>query len=86
MSTFSQGVSNRVNPMQRDRTFHMLVRDDSASTGWRTWCGYGLAREDGPGPYLGVTKSKLCSKCRTLAAEAIADEMMDESESAPFAP
>jgi hypothetical protein len=82
---FSQGVSVRTPPMARDRTFHMIVRDDLASTGWRTWCGYGLAREDTPGPYLGVTKSKLCGKCKQLAADAIADETMDESESVPFA-
>lgn len=82
---FSQGVSNRVPTIRRDRVFHMLVRDDNASTGWRTWCGYGLAREDPPKPYLGVTKSTLCGKCKNLAAEALADEMMDETEAAPFA-
>ncbi|WP_225594553.1 hypothetical protein [Mycolicibacterium fortuitum] len=82
---FSQGVSNRVHPLRRDRVFHMLVRDDSASTRWRTWCGYGLAREDAPGPYLGVTKSTLCGKCKQLAADAVAEETIDETESAPFA-
>lgn len=82
---FSQGVSNQVPTTRRDRVFHMLVRDDTASTGFRTWCGYGLAREDSPGPYLGVTKSRLCSKCKRLAEDAVADETMDESEAAPFA-
>lgn len=82
---FSQGVSNRVPALRRDRVFHMLVRDDSASTGWRTWCGYGLAREDHPKPYLGVTKSTLCGKCKKLAADAITEAMMDESEAEPFA-
>lgn len=33
---FSQGVSHRTDPMRQDRVFHILVRDDSASTGWRT--------------------------------------------------
>lgn len=82
---FSQGVSNRVPPARRDRVFHIIVRDDNASTGWRTWCGYGLAREDWPKPYLGVTKSTLCSKCTRLATDALAEGMMDESEAAPFA-
>ncbi|MEW2484263.1 hypothetical protein AB0876_32225 [Mycobacterium sp. NPDC049093] len=82
---FSQGVSNRVPSLRRDRVFHMLIRDDSASTGWRTWCGYGLAREDRPKPYLGVTKSTLCGKCKKLAADAIAEATMDESEAEPFA-
>ena len=82
---FSQGVSHRVPPTRRDRVFHMLVRDDSASTGWRTWCGYGLAREDTPKPYLGVTNSTLCGKCKKLAADAIAEDMMDQSEAEPFA-
>lgn len=81
---FSQGVSNRTSPLARDRVFHMLVRADEASTGWRTWCGYGLAREDAPGPYLGLTESRLCGKCRRLAADAIAEEMMDISEASPF--
>ncbi|WP_454793785.1 hypothetical protein [Mycolicibacterium lutetiense] len=82
---FSQGISNRVHPLRRDRVFHMLVRDDNASTRWRTWCGYGLAREDAPGPYLDTTDSKLCGKCKRLAAHAVADGTMDETESAPFA-
>lgn len=82
---FSQGVSHRTDPMRQDRVFHILVRDDSASTGWRTWCGYGLAREDTPGPYLGTTKSRLCGRCKGLARDAIADEAMSESEAAPFA-
>jgi hypothetical protein len=82
---FSQGISNRTDPMRRDRVFHMLVRDDTASTGWRTWCGYGLAREDTPGPYLGTTRSRLCSKCKALTADAIADGTMDTDEAAPFA-
>jgi hypothetical protein len=84
MSMFSQGVSNKTSPLKRDRVFHMIVRDGRASTGWRTWCGYGLAREDPPGPYLGVTKSRLCKKCRELTAEAIADETMSFDEAHPF--
>ena len=82
---YSQGVSNRTHPMVRNRVFHMIVRDDNASTGWRTWCGYGLAREDTPGPYLGVTKSRLCGKCRALVADAMADGTMAESEAGVFA-
>lgn len=69
--------------MRLDRTFHMLVRDDTASTGWRTWCGYGLAREDTPSQY--GSHGKLCSKCKRLAADAIADETMGDEEAAPFA-
>jgi len=80
---YSQGVSNRVDQMKLDRVFHMIVRDDNASTGWRLRCSYGLAREDTPSQY--GSHGKLCSKCKQLAADAIADEMMDESESAPFA-
>ena len=82
---FSQGVSHRTDPHRADRVFHMLVRDDTAPTRWRTWCGYGLAREDTPGPYLGTTRSRLCSKCRGLAHDAVADGTMSESEAAPFA-
>jgi hypothetical protein len=63
----------------------MLVREDMAWTGWRTWCGYGLAHEDTPGPYLGVTNSKLCSNGKCLEADASADDTMGESKDAPFA-
>lgn len=80
---FSKGVSNRVHPLQLDRIFHMLVRDDNASTGWRTWCGYGLAREDAPGQY--GSHARLCAKCSQLAADGLIDQTMDESETKPFA-
>ena len=63
---------------------HMLVRDDGASTGWRTWCGYGLGREDAPGPYLGVTQSRLCNKCKKLCVEGLEDEMLDITDTDPF--
>lgn len=79
---FSQGVSNRTHPMKLNRVFHMLVRDDDASTGWRTWCGYSLAREDSPKPY---PNARLCGKCKQLARDGLADGMMDVGETDPFA-
>lgn len=80
---FSQGVSNRHNPIKLDRTFHMIVADRSSSTGWRMWCSYGLAREDNPAGY--GKHGKLCRKCIELVAERMEDETLDASEAGVFA-
>ena len=78
---FSQGISHRTNPMRRDRTFHMVIRDDKVATGWRLWCSYyALAREDKPGP-----KAKLCRKCKWLADDAISCRLMSDETAYPFA-
>lgn len=79
---FSNGVSNRTDPMKMNRTFHMIVVDSTSSTGWRMWCSYGLAREDTPGPY--GNRAKICPKCKELVADAIADETMSEDEAKYF--
>lgn len=47
---FSQGVSHRTDPMRQDRVFHILVRDDSASTGWRTLVRVRPGPRRHPGP------------------------------------
>lgn len=79
---FSNGVSNRSDPMKLNRTFHMIVRDSTSLTGWRMWCSYGIAREDTPGPY--GNRAKFCAKCKDLVADAVNDETMSEQEAEYF--
>lgn len=79
---YSNGVSNRTDPLKLNRTFHMIVRDSTSSTGWRMWCSYGVAREDHPGGY--GRHAKFCRKCKELVADAVADETMGEDEAKFF--
>ena len=79
---FSTGVSNRHHEMKLSRVFHMIVRDDNASTGWRMWCSYGLAREDNPAGYGNY--AKFCAKCKELVADAVADETMSYDDEGKY--
>lgn len=78
---FSEGVSDRSSPHNRHPVFHVVANDNGQ---WRTYCGYGPAREESPGQY--PLPWKLCGKCKALAHERIEEGDMDPAEARHFAP
>ncbi len=69
-SWLSQGTAHR-SPVQRTPIIHLIVDDGGE---WRMWCTYGKGREDNP------HGDRLCSKCRQLARDAVADESVGAEE------
>jgi hypothetical protein len=79
-SMFSEGVATRSNPHNLHPRFHVIVNDHNT---WRTWCGYGTAREEAPGQY--PLPIRLCPKCKALAKERLAEGDLGTSEVRHFA-
>jgi hypothetical protein len=65
-SWLEEGTAHRT-AVQMTPVIHLLVKE---AGDWRLWCSGGKGRPDNP------HGNRLCSKCRALAREAVADEML----------
>lgn len=69
--SFTIGTAHRTR-VQRTPVIHILV--PGAGQRWEMWCSGGRGREDNP------HGNRLCRKCRALAHEAHAEEVLHSSE------